>query len=36
MPPYKNSDGKKRIKIKNMSLYGKPSANGVDVSTNCN
>lgn len=28
--------GKKKKIIKYMSLYGKPSANGVDVSANCN
>lgn len=37
MPPFKQkAEGKKKKKIKNMTLYGKPSANGVDVSTNCN
>lgn len=36
IPPFKsNLPGKKRI-IQHMSLYGKPSANGVDVSVNCN
>lgn len=28
--------GKKNKNIKFMSLFGKPSANGVDVSVNCN
>ncbi len=37
MPPFKQkAEGKKKKKITNMTLYGKPSANGVDVSTNCN
>ena len=27
---------KKKKVIKHMSMFGKPSANGVDVSTNCN
>lgn len=37
MPPFKNLGvGKKKRKIKSMSIYGKISANGVDVSTNCN
>lgn len=37
MPPHTTVvDGKKKRKVKYMSLYGKPSANGVDVSANCN
>lgn len=37
MPPFIISvEGKKKKKVQSMSLYGKPSANGVDVSTNCN
>ena len=33
--PYRSSEKKKNIP-KYMSLYGKPAANGVDVSHNCN
>ena len=38
LPPYKPAKipKKKTSKIKFMSLYGKISANRVDVSTNCN
>ena len=37
MPPFSPLPiGKKKRTLKHMSLYGKPSANGVDVSTNCN
>lgn len=37
IPPFKiASEGKKKKTVKSMSIYGKPSANGVDVSTNCN
>ncbi len=37
MPPFAIlSDGKRKRKVQNMSLFGKPSANGVDVSVNCN
>lgn len=36
MPPFKNTtEGKKKKKIKYMSMFGKLSANGVDVSVNC-
>lgn len=34
-PPYKPSEKKKKMP-KYMSLFGKPAANGVDVSHNCN
>ena len=34
-PPYQPQGKKKRIP-KSMSIFGKPSANGVDVSHNCN
>lgn len=37
MPPFKPKiEGKKKRSVISMTLYGKPSANGVDVSTNCN
>ena len=34
-PPYQHQGKKKKIS-KHMSIFGKPSANGVDVSHNCN
>lgn len=37
IPPFSPTPvGKKYKSIKYMSVYGKPAANGVDVSTNCN
>jgi hypothetical protein len=35
LPPFIFKDKKRRKQIKHMKLFGKVSANGVDVSTNC-
>ena len=36
LPPFRPKSQKPESKINFLSLYGKVSANGVDVSTNCN